>query len=156
MQFIVNSDIELGYKEWPEKLHNKNSRSFKKTFDQIEYESVRICWQLSNYIGRAKRDMHFFYQNIKNTAVTSGITIKSVSAFLSDKEVFESGYVFQEGDELVIYQDYIYKEIKDVKRPDLSRNAISLILRKGEWIDDHYMWDFHETKIILAGTIKVG
>lgn len=74
---------------------------------------------------------------------------------MRDKEVFETGYVFQEGDELIIYRDYIYKEIKDVKRPHLSRNRISLIFRKGEWIDDRYMWDFHETEIILEGTIKV-
>lgn len=30
MQFIVSSNIELGYKEWPEKLHNKKFKIIQK------------------------------------------------------------------------------------------------------------------------------
>jgi len=156
MEFIITNGRRFGdYKEWPDLIQNKNSRSFKKTFDQDKYETIQIHWELSNYVGPApQRDMEFFSQDVANSTVNNVINIKTISNYLNRIKTIGE-YIPIEGDEIRIYQDYLYKVIKDVIRTGIHFNTISLIYKNGSWVDDYYRWEFVETKFILKGIIKI-
>lgn len=158
---ITNSDptkfFPNRYKEWPEKLHNINSRPFKKSFNYSEHERIQLLWQINNYIGPAPhRDMEFFPSSIsKNDYVTSEITIDSVSSFLNNNPIIDNIYLPIEGDELRIFKDYYYYHVKGVERLSIEPSTISLIYKNGKWEKGKYDYEFDETRMVHSGVLEI-
>ncbi len=162
MEFTITSkDIsnanERFQENWTEKLININSRPFKKSFNYVEYEKFKIHWIINKYVGQAPdRSFTFFSQQTKeNDYVIPEISLMTVLNHINNLTNFDNEYSPEEGDELKIYRDYYYKEIKELKRPYLDFHTISLIYKNNEWIKGNYTFDIDETKFYLRGIIKL-
>lgn len=159
---ITNSDSSKffpnRYNDWPYPLNNKNSRTFKKEFNYLEYEKIQILWQISNYLGPAPpRSMTFFYfsNDEVNNFVAHEISIYFVSKYLENNPIIDETYLPIEGDQLLIHKDYYYKSIKDISRPDINPNTISLIYKNGQWKEGNYKYEFDETKLVHSGILEI-
>jgi hypothetical protein len=145
-------------KNWPEKLHHINSRSFKKSFNQTEYEKLKINWVINKYLGKApERDLLFSYQGRgeNNDYCIPTISIQTVSEHLAKVTTIDNEYVPEEGDELKVYIDYHYKVINGVKRPNIDFRTIALIYKGNKWEKGNYDFDCDETRFHLRGIIEV-
>lgn len=158
---ITNSDptkfFPNPYKDWPDKVHNVNSRPFKKSFNYYEHEKIQFLWQISNYIGPApKRDMQFFPSFLdRNDYVTSEVTILTIANFLKNNPIIDDIYLPIEGDELMIFKDYYYKQVKGVERQRIEPCTIFLIYKNGKWEKGKYYYDFDETRIVHSGVLEI-
>lgn len=159
---ITNSDSSRyfpnRYTDWPTKLHNINSRPFKKTFNYTAYQKIQFLWVINSYVGPApERSMTFFsyFAMEHNEFVVPEISIATVSLFLKDNPIIDDRYLPEEGDELRIFKDYFYHSIKGISRPYLEPKTISLIFKNGEWTKGKYRFDFDETKLVHSGVLEI-
>lgn len=163
MQFIIKTkDASHAYKswqeKWPDKLHNINSRSFKKIFNQTEYRKLQLNWVINKYLGKASsNDLLFSYQNVSRCKDDDAglIPVASILEYLAKVATIDNDYVPEKGDELTIYLDYYYKEIKGVKRPEIDFHTISLIYKETQWRKGSYDFNYDETQFYLRGVIEL-
>ena len=160
MKFIITTrDIESAYKsyqiDWPEKVINKNSRVFKRTFNQNEYEKIQINWTIVKYVGEGSTIFGRGWGEVNsNLLVTPEIDIRQIINHLNNLEKIDNSYIPDEEDEMKIYGAFIYKEIKGIKRSGFY-NLISLIYRDGKWIKDFHDSNFIITKFHLRGIVEI-
>ncbi len=159
MEFIIKYRDGLQpsnnrYQKWPEELTNKNSRVFKRTFNQIEYEKQQLYWMLSNYIGERKDGEFYFHQQFVENKDIPGITVEDLNNFFLKSGKIQEEYSPKEGDQLIIFRDFYYCEIKNIKRRASFEN-VSYIYREGKWVNEYYIDALHKTKIVLNGIINI-
>ncbi len=144
------------YNDWPDKLQNINSRPFKKKFNFLEHEKIQLLWAIVNYLGPApQRDIEFFPFGISNDFVIPEINVQSVANFLKDNPLIGGIYLPIEGDELSIFKDYYYKQVKGVERKTIYPSTISLIYKNGKWEKGKYEYGFDETRMFYSGVLEI-
>ncbi len=161
MEFIITNREQSNrfknlYEDWPEKLKHINSRLFKKKFNRIEYEKIQIHWEINKYLEpTTNNDLIPFSFPIDNDFVIPEVSIKSISKHLNSIKIINNEYIPEEGDELIIYSDYFYKEIKKLKRPFIGFNSIFLLYNNSEWKKGRYYIENDQTKFLMSGIIKI-
>ncbi len=135
-------------------VHNKNSRRFKRQFDENEYLRKKFTWVLSRYIKEHYNGIDGLIYPPDNK-LTEDLTLDFFLQKLnSDVKLFDFEYIPKEGDNLVIRTEYINKKVKNKNRDSLHE-YLSFIYKENKWISDFYNFFYDQTEDINEGILKL-
>lgn len=132
----------------------------KKTFPEIkkerpnleEYEKKNFIWTLYRYMGE-KESSTVGEMVMPVEDIDDQLSAGKILHQLNSKKPFDFKYTPSEGDNLQIRQEYVYKSIRAISRPDLY-DYMSFIYRNGTWKEEIYNVFTDKIRKFKTGKIK--
>lgn len=134
-------------------IHNKNSRRFKKDFDEDAYLKKNLVWKLFKYEG---------YENsgligmiiMPSNQLTSELTADYLIGALNSKNLFDFDYQPQQGDNLKIEFSFRNKKSRKEYQGKIY-SYMSFIFKDDKWTKDYYIGFNHKTVLFREGKVEI-